>query len=277
MLTQTVLSIKHCLLTSGDVSLNPGPITTSRPNSSQNKKESLKSKLSCVSFNSRSIVNKRLELSSLLALKSYELVAITETFLDSTINSSEIFSDTFNVQRRDRSRHGGGVLLAVHQGLCCIRRTDFETDCEILWCELIATKPFSRVLVGVFYRPPSSDIDFLKELERSLSLIERSGNNLSILLLGDFNLPQIVWSTPSPTCPDSLSSTFCTIIADYFFHQLVLQPTREQNILDLVFITAPELVKDLEICQPVGGSDHCSIEFNLKLKFQRPKRSCRLV
>ena len=265
------------LLTSGYVSLNPGPITTSGPNSSQNKKESLKSKLSCVSFNSRSIVNKRLELSSLLALKSYELVAITETFLDSTINSSEIFSDTFNVQRRDRSRHGGGVLLAVHQGLCCIRRTDFETDCEILWCELIATKPFSRVLVGVFYRPPSSDIDYLKELERSLSLIERSGNNLSILLLGDFNLPQIVWSTPSPTCPDSLSSTFCTIIADYFFHQLVLQPTREQNILDLVFITAPELVKDLEICQPVGGSDHCSIEFNLKLKFQRPKRSCRLV
>ena len=127
------------------------------------------------------------------------------------------------------------------------------------------------------YRPPSSDIDYLKELDRSLSLIERSGNYLSILLLGDFNLPQIVWSTPSPTCPDSLSSTFFAIIADYFLHQLVFQPNREQNILDLVFITAPELVKDLEICQPVGGSDHCSIEFNLKLKFQRPERSCRLV
>ena len=129
-------------------------------------------------------------------------------------------------------------------------------------------KPYSRVLVGVFYRPPSSDIDYLKEFERSLSLIESSGNNLSILLLGDFNPPQIVWSTPSPTCPDSLSSTFCAIIADYFLiNQLVLQPTREQNILDLVFITAPELVKDLEICQPVGGSDHCSIEFTPKLKF----------
>ena len=172
------------LLTSGDVSLNPGPITTSGLSSTQNQKESFKRNLSCVSSNSRSIVNKRLELSSLLALKSYELVAITETFLDSTINNSEIFSDSFNVQRRDRSRHGGGVLLAVHQGLCCIRRTDFETDCEILWCEIIAMKPFSRVLVGVFYRPPSSDIDYLKELDRSLSLIERSGNNLSLLLLG---------------------------------------------------------------------------------------------
>ena len=45
----------------------------------------------------------------------------------------------------------------------------------------------------------------------------------------------------------------------------------------MVFITASELVKDLEICQPVGGSDHCSIEVKLKLKFQRPERSCRLV
>ena len=271
------LQLKY-LLSCGDIETNPGPTGdgNSRP-TCQKQKESFKHKLSCVSFNSRSIVNKRLELSSLLVSKSYELVAITETFLDSTINSSEIFSDSFNVQRRDRSRHGGGVLLAVHQGLCCIRRTDFETDCEILWCEIIVMKPYSRVLVGVFYRPPSSDIDYLKELERSLSLIERSGNNLNILLLGDFNLPQIVWFTPSPTCPDSLSSTFCAIIADYFLNQLVLQPTREQNILDLVFITAPELVKDLEICQPVGGSDHCSIEFTLKLKFQRPERSCRFV
>ena len=95
--------------------------------------------------------------------------------------------------------------------------------------------------------------------------------------MGDFNLPQKFWSSPSPTCPDSLSSTFCAIIADYFLNQLVLQPTREQNILDLVFITAPELVKDLEICQPVGGSDHSSIEFTLKLKFQRPECSCRFV
>ena len=120
------------LLSCGDIETNPGP--TGDGNlcpTSQEQKDRFKRKLSFVSFNSRSIVNKRLELSSPFASKSYELVAITETCLDSTINSSEIFSDSFNVQRRDRSRHGGEVLLAVHQGLCCIRRTDFETDYEI--------------------------------------------------------------------------------------------------------------------------------------------------
>ncbi|KAK2555811.1 hypothetical protein P5673_022424, partial [Acropora cervicornis] len=122
---------------------------------------------------------------------------------------------------------------------------------------------FTRVCAALEEQIPKVTVKFYDA--RSLSLIERSGNNLSILLLGDFNLSQIVWSTPSPTCPDSLWSTFCAVIADYFLHQLVLQLTREQNILDLVFITAPELVKDLEICQPVGGFDHCSIEFTLKL------------
>ena len=157
------------LLSCGDTETNPVP--TGDGNlcpASQEQKDRFKRKLSCVSFNSRSIVNKRLELSSPLASKSYELVAITETFLDSTMKSSEIFSDSFNVQRRDRLRHGGGVLLAVHQGLWCIRRTDFETDYEILSCEVIVMKPYSRVLVGVFYRPPSSDIDYLKEFGHSM-------------------------------------------------------------------------------------------------------------
>ena len=93
-----ILQLKY-LLSCGDIETNQGP--TGDGNlcpTRQKQKESFKRKLSCVSFNSRSIVNKRLELSSLLASKSYELVAITDTFLDSTINSSEIFSDSFNVQ-----------------------------------------------------------------------------------------------------------------------------------------------------------------------------------
>ena len=93
--------------------------------------------------------------------------------------------------------------------------------------------------------------------------------------MGNFTLPQIDWSTPSPACPDVLSSTLCNIIADYFLHQLVLQPTRKQNILDLVLTTSPELTEELEIHQPIGASDHCSTELKLKPKYLKPKRSGR--
>lgn len=58
---------------------------------------------------------------------------------------------------------------------------------------------------------------------------------------------------------------------------MVMQPTRGQNILDLVFITDPDLLSDLETCAALGNSDHYSIEFKLKLKIVRPKRNARIV
>ena len=193
--------------------------------------------------------------------------------------TSKLFSVVDNhVHRKDRSRCGGGVLLACSQKISSIRRSELETDCEIMWCEIVISNPYSRIMVGVFYRPPSTDVSYLLELEKSLCLLERSGNTLTTLLLGDFNLPNIVWSNPScPVGSDTLSSTFCSIFQDYFFHQMVLNPTRGNNILDLVLSTAPDLLFDLSVNEGLGSSDHSSIEFNLRLKILRPKQSPRIV
>ena len=147
-----------------------------------------------------------------------------------------------------------------------------------MWCEIIISNPYSRIMVGVFYRPPSSDVSYLLKLEKSLCLLERGGNNLTTLLLGDFNLPNVDWSNPSaPIGYDTLSSTFCSISQDYFFHQMVVNPTRGDNILDLVLSTAPDLLFDLGVNEGLGNSDHNSIEFNMKLKILRPKQSPRIV
>lgn len=58
---------------------------------------------------------------------------------------------------------------------------------------------------------------------------------------------------------------------------MVLKRTRNDNILDLVFISAPELVNNLVICEGLGNSDHHAVEFKLKLKFTRAKRGPRTV
>ena len=63
-----------------------------------------------------------------------------------------------------------------------------------MWCEIIISNPYSRIMVGVFYRPPATDVSYLLELEKSLCRLERSGNTLTTLLLGDFNLPNVDWS-----------------------------------------------------------------------------------
>lgn len=169
------------LAISGDVNPNPGPVS-SGVSKTLLAEPTRVNHVSCLSLNARSIVNKRVELASRLSSVSFDLVAVTETWLDSSINSAEIFPSTYHVHRKDRSRSGGGVLLACPQKISSIRRSELETDCEIMWCEIVISNPYSRIMVGVFYGPPSTDVSYLLELEKSLCLLERSGNTLSTLL-----------------------------------------------------------------------------------------------
>ena len=72
----------------------------------------------------------------------YDVIALTETWLDDSVHDEEILSNSrYNVFRKDRNiavskkRDGGGVLLAVNSKFLCKRRHDLETDIEIIWIE----------------------------------------------------------------------------------------------------------------------------------------------
>ena len=120
--------------------------------------------------------------------ENLDVVAITETFLDDNILDGELVDQSFTIFRRDRNRHGGGVMLVLRSGIPAYRHYDLETNCELLWVELTTT--LRNVLVGVFYRPPNSGLYPLCELKSSLLSIRDSS---SITLTGDFNLPDIFW------------------------------------------------------------------------------------
>ena len=164
------------LLRSNDIQLNPGPLNSST--------------LKSCSLNARSIVNKRTELQAMVATKELDIIAITETWLNPEIMDQEILSSDYNIYRRDRLGKGGGVLLALRDNICCYRRCDLETDCEILWCE-VHLNPCSSYFIGVCYRSPSSDMAYLNKLVQSLEKFPPSSN---ILSLGEFNLPNVNWN-----------------------------------------------------------------------------------
>ena len=63
------------------------------------------------------------------------------------------------------------------------------------------------------------------------------------------------------TCDSANNSLVIDIIQDNFFTQLVNEPTRECNILDLVLTTSPEFVRELAVGEPF--SDHCCLTFFL--------------
>ena len=114
----------------------------------------------------KSIVNKKLDLHAFLVSYRVDILAITETFLSEEILDSEMTNGSYAVFRRDRDRHGGGVMIMIRNNIPAIRRPDLETSCEVLWIELpLRSKP---ILLGVFYRPPISTTK-LSDLRQSLN------------------------------------------------------------------------------------------------------------
>ena len=74
--------------------------------------------------------------------------------------------------------------------------------------------------------------------------------DLVIIMIADFNLPGVDWLDVRAACDSANNSLLIDIIQDNFFTQLVNEPTRECNILDLVLTTSPEFVRELAVGEP---------------------------
>ena len=72
--------------------------------------------LSCACLNARSVLPKRFDIFAFVCAHHIDILAITETFLDDSVSDGEI-SGQYQIFRRDRSRHGGGVLIMIRQGI----------------------------------------------------------------------------------------------------------------------------------------------------------------
>ena len=95
-------------------------------------------------------------------------------------------------------------------------------------------------------------------------------NTPDVILAGNFNLPSLDWLDglghihPSPLYGIELNSLFLDIyiINDYGLEQFIILPTREQNILDLVFSSQP-IISNVYV---PGISDHEAIIFCIDTK-----------
>jgi hypothetical protein len=82
----------------------------------------------------------------------------------------------------------------------------------------------------------------------------------SVMIMGDFNYPGINWE--SLDC-DSSSLAFRDLVLDNYLYQHVRQPTRMNNILDLVISSNASLVNDVRVLEHLGNGDHNIIVWNL--------------
>ena len=77
--------------------------------------------------------------------------------------------------------------------------------------------------------------------------------NHPILIMGDFNYPDINWLSLTA---DNKGNKFIKLILDCYLEQQVHLPTRSNNILDLVLTSEVAIKEDICVLPPISNSDH---------------------
>ena len=105
-----------------------------------------------------------------------------------------------------------------------------------------------KQLVALVYRPPGSERQKLAEIAERVKekLKEYNTKPHDVLVLGDFNLPIIKWpsgKTVGGTKEDQeQAKLLLEIVEENFLEQIVNEPIRKLNILDLIFVSNVELI-----------------------------------
>ena len=199
--------------------------------------------------NTRGLRTKTIDFYQSVCAAFYDCISITESWLKSSVLSSELFPACYNVFRLDRDplvsgkSDGGGVLLAV--------RDVFSAECVPKWCNTnsiiedlwvsVALRGGKKLFICTVYIPPYATINnYLQFLSKLDDLITKNINN-DFLLLGDFNLPNLNWQF-NPNDNDLFSQNATDPCSQSFSDSFFLNGLKQYNnvlnernrILDLV-------------------------------------------
>jgi hypothetical protein len=258
----------------------PGqPLYTSSPSNPPPKKKTAYPPLKIVNINFRSAVNKPGELENLVKTVDRDIILASESWLKPHISDSEVFpSDTyqsnFSLYRKDRPDvKGGGVFVAVSERFVSDRDYELDSNGENIWVK-IDIHGRKTLRVGAFYRPDVGHAESIEELDDILHKVQNSTSD--VFYGGDFNLPGWDWETRTlkEKCqyPD-LHQRFGDILDDTALTQVVTEPTRGENTLDLMITNNPSIITKTQVIPGISDHDIPLLEVDLnpvKLK-QKPR------
>ena len=196
-------------------------------------------------------------------------MGITETWLNDTISDAQTELNNYLCIRSDRSgKRGGGCALYIHAKTVPSDQLVLNDPHNSLAAVYIESL---KVLLAVIYRPPDSpDESFSKILDGLQSMIDSHSNGErcpDTYLFGDFNLPLFNWDQCSipENPPNAAYRRLLRMIETNFLTQMVSEPTRMMNMLDLVLTNRPQYIIEVN-AEPTILSDHklvdCLLGFN---------------
>lgn len=229
--------------------------------------------------NATSLNNKMHLLEAVVATEAPTIIEVTETWFDSN-SVAELAGYQLFRSDRPNGRTGGGVCIYVQNGVQAMEPVDkhlLGKDCEQVWLSIQLDN--SNLLVGCIYRPPpqpasdtsrATDNSISKSISAAACMLANK-NFSSVVLLGDFNLPDVEWSeygAPILASLESPSALVSDAIGFSSLVQLVSEDTffagQSGSLLDLVLVSDSNRVSELEIGSPLVSNplrSHCSIRF----------------
>ena len=244
----------------------PNPANTSTPD---RKHVKTKSKLRAMLINCNSIKsnNKISQLQATINATNPDIILLVETKLDSSIPTYSFLPFNYDAIRNDRNLHGGGVLIAVRNDIIADPQDKLNITCEIIWTKVHFVHKKS-IYIASYYRPPNDYTASLAALHEFLSILYRTCKTPpSVILAGDFNLPDINWENRCSTNAQTAAkhNKLIEIIGEFGLTNMVNEPTRldSGNILDLVLASNPSLISTINTV--AGMSDHEAILFDINM------------
>lgn len=191
-------------------------------------------------FNSRSLFNKLDDLKIRVISCQPDIICITETWLDESVNDNAILLPGYSLIRQDRDSRGGGVLLYHKSALSVSVLSNVpipNVKSNILSCNLT---DFDTCLT-IVYHPYWGKVSAHEIVLGFLQSILNDANLSHHVIVGDINDLRL-------------------FIDDFFtlndLHQIISRPTRGLNILDIVASNMPSKFQTPSHLNPLGRSDH---------------------
>lgn len=174
-------------------------------------------------------------------------------------------TDKYYIARRDRKNRLGGGVCAVISKRFAVNILPTDENVEMVAFDILLDTFTYRIILC--YRPPDHDVAAWNYFTAMLACFEQLCNiNYNIVIAGDFNLPYLSWDTLLTTGVHvKYHQTFLDFVSEHGLVQCVAEPTRGDNILDLVLVNEPLLINSCVTSTPLGRSDHMTVDFDLVL------------
>ena len=179
---------------------------------------------------------------------------MTETHLTPDVLDEEITIPNFNVFRTDRiNRKCGGVCILIHENLRVEKSKSVHYSNSVCEMLIIHIEQMNLHIICV-YRPPDTTKDeFAPCIDKIWSYLCNLPSRDNIMILGDFNFPFLSWIEAEDSVIYHIKSgakideklraeKLLNLTNKYFMNQIITQPTRNTNTLDLIFLNNTELI-----------------------------------